>query len=154
MIILSWVSLPGVHAKTTWHTLELANDTHSAIRAYVSEPDNATGKLPTILILHGGQGLMREHVNVANEFAAKGFIAVAICLWDPRTSASPPPPNARVEIIPCDDAPKLLKPPLADVYRSKTLGTLRATRKFYWVTRELILTTFMFGAKALELHWR
>ena len=62
--------------KTT--TLSYASpDGYGAIKGYLAQPANATGRLPTILVVHENRGLNPHIEDIARRLAVDGFIAFA-----------------------------------------------------------------------------
>src|SRR4051794_19645778 len=57
-----------------WLRVAVAN--LGVMRAAVARPSGA-GPFPAVLILHGTHGFARQYVELANDFARSGFIAVA-----------------------------------------------------------------------------
>lgn len=83
--------------------LEVAVPNLGVLRAAVARPPG-TGPFPTVLILHGTHGFAREYVELADDLARGGFLAVAGCWFsggsEPGTQAVTPP-------IPCPEIPPL-----------------------------------------------
>ena len=62
--------------KTEW--VEIDSPTGSGkIKAYVAKPANATGKLPTVLVIHENRGLNPHIEDIARRLAVDNFLAVA-----------------------------------------------------------------------------
>jgi dienelactone hydrolase len=74
-----------------------------AVTLSVYRPDvvalDAASAPVTVLVLNGGDGFRRLYEDLANRYAAQGFIAIAGCWFQ----AAGPPPNA--DEIACQDAP-------------------------------------------------
>ena len=50
---------------------------HGSMRGYMARPANATGKLPGIIVIHGGQGLYGHFEDLSRRFALLNFVAFA-----------------------------------------------------------------------------
>ena len=50
---------------------------YGKIKAYVAKPANATGKLPTVLVIHENRGLNPHIEDIARRLALENFLAVA-----------------------------------------------------------------------------
>ena len=62
--------------KTEW--VEIASPKgYGKIKAYVAKPANATGKLPTVLVIHENRGLNPHIEDIARRLALENFLAVA-----------------------------------------------------------------------------
>jgi carboxymethylenebutenolidase len=62
--------------KTEW--VEVASPKgYGKIKAYVAKPANATGKLPTVLVIHENRGLNPHIEDIARRLALDNFLAVA-----------------------------------------------------------------------------
>lgn len=53
------------------------------IRAFVARPQG-DGSFPVVLVLHGTDGFRRRYLELAEEFARRGFVAVAGCWFEGR----------------------------------------------------------------------
>ena len=62
--------------KTEWVDIESPQG-NGKIRAYVAKPANATGKLPTVLVIHENRGLNPHIEDIARRLALANFLAVA-----------------------------------------------------------------------------
>ncbi|MFM8532952.1 MAG: dienelactone hydrolase family protein, partial [Acidimicrobiia bacterium] len=62
--------------KTEWVDVAAPNG-NGKIRAYVVKPANATGKLPTVVVIHENRGLNPHIEDIARRMALDGFLAVA-----------------------------------------------------------------------------
>ncbi len=62
--------------KTEWVDVPSPNG-NGKIKAYVVKPANATGKLPTVIVIHENRGLNPHIEDVARRMALDGFLAVA-----------------------------------------------------------------------------
>ena len=62
--------------KTEWVEIDSPKG-YGKIKAYVVKPANATGKLPTVLVIHENRGLNPHIEDVARRLALDGFLAVA-----------------------------------------------------------------------------
>ena len=50
---------------------------HGSIRGYLARPANASGRLPAVVVIHGGQGLYPHFEDVARRLALANFVAFA-----------------------------------------------------------------------------
>jgi len=62
--------------KTEWVEIDSPKG-NGKIKAYVAKPANATGKLPTILVIHENRGLNPHIEDIARRLAIDNFLAVA-----------------------------------------------------------------------------
>jgi carboxymethylenebutenolidase len=62
--------------KTEWVEIDSPKG-YGKIKAYVAKPANATGKLPTVLVIHENRGLNPHIEDIARRFAIDNFLAVA-----------------------------------------------------------------------------
>lgn len=50
---------------------------HEGMGGYLVRPANASGRLPGVVCIHGGQGLYAHHEDIARRVALEGFVAFA-----------------------------------------------------------------------------
>ena len=62
--------------KTEWVEIDSPKG-YGKIKAYVAKPANATGKLPTVLVIHENRGLNPHIEDIARRLALDNFLAVA-----------------------------------------------------------------------------
>jgi carboxymethylenebutenolidase len=62
--------------KTEWVEIDSPKG-YGKIKAYVAKPANATGKLPTVLVIHENRGLNPHIEDIARRLAVDNFLAVA-----------------------------------------------------------------------------
>jgi carboxymethylenebutenolidase len=62
--------------KTEWVEIDSPKG-NGKIKAYVAKPANATGKLPTVLVIHENRGLNPHIEDIARRLAIANFLAVA-----------------------------------------------------------------------------
>ena len=62
--------------KTEWVEVDSPKG-YGKIKAYVAKPANATGKLPTVLVIHENRGLNPHIEDIARRLAVDNFLAVA-----------------------------------------------------------------------------
>lgn len=62
--------------KTEWVEIDSPKG-YGKIKAYVAKPANASGKLPTILVIHENRGLNPHIEDIARRLAVDNFLAVA-----------------------------------------------------------------------------
>ena len=62
--------------KTEWVEIDSPKG-YGKIKAYVAKPANATGKLPTVLVIHENRGLNPHIEDIARRLALENFLAVA-----------------------------------------------------------------------------
>ena len=62
--------------KTEWVEIDSPKG-YGKIKAYVAKPANATGKLPTVLVIHENRGLNPHIEDIARRLALANFLAVA-----------------------------------------------------------------------------
>ena len=62
--------------KTEWVEIDSPKG-YGKIKAYVCKPANATGKLPTVLVIHENRGLNPHIEDIARRLAVDNFLAVA-----------------------------------------------------------------------------
>jgi carboxymethylenebutenolidase len=62
--------------KTEWVEIDSPKG-YGKIKAYVVKPANATGKLPTVLVIHENRGLNPHIEDIARRLAVDNFLAVA-----------------------------------------------------------------------------
>ena len=62
--------------KTEWVEIDSPKG-YGKIKAYVAKPANATGKLPTVLVVHENRGLNPHIEDIARRLAIANFLAVA-----------------------------------------------------------------------------
>jgi carboxymethylenebutenolidase len=62
--------------KTEWVEIDSPKG-YGKIKAYVAKPANATGKLPTVLVIHENRGLNPHIEDIARRLAIANFLAVA-----------------------------------------------------------------------------
>ncbi|HUQ87308.1 MAG TPA: dienelactone hydrolase family protein [Vicinamibacterales bacterium] len=62
--------------KTEWVEIDSPKG-YGKIKAYVAKPANATGKLPTVLVVHENRGLNPHIEDIARRLALANFLAVA-----------------------------------------------------------------------------
>jgi len=62
--------------KTEWVEIDSPKG-YGKIKAYVAKPANATGKLPTVLVIHENRGLNPHIEDIARRLALADFLAVA-----------------------------------------------------------------------------
>ena len=62
--------------KTEWVEIDSPKG-YGKIKAYVAKPANATGKLPTVLVIHENRGLNPHIEDIARRLAVANFLAVA-----------------------------------------------------------------------------
>ncbi|MBY0494865.1 MAG: dienelactone hydrolase family protein [Cyanobacteria bacterium] len=62
--------------RTEWVEIDSPKG-YGKIKAYVAKPANATGKLPTILVIHENRGLNPHIEDIARRLAVDNFLAVA-----------------------------------------------------------------------------
>jgi carboxymethylenebutenolidase len=62
--------------KTEWVEIDSPKG-YGKIKAYVAKPANATGKLPTVLVIHENRGLNPHIEDIARRLATDNFLAVA-----------------------------------------------------------------------------
>ncbi len=62
--------------KTEWVEIDSPKG-YGKIKAYVAKPANATGKLPTVLVIHENRGLNPHIEDIARRLAIDNFLAVA-----------------------------------------------------------------------------
>lgn len=62
--------------KTEWAEIDSPKG-YGKIKAYVAKPANATGKLPTVLVIHENRGLNPHIEDIARRLAVDNFLAVA-----------------------------------------------------------------------------
>jgi carboxymethylenebutenolidase len=62
--------------KTEWVEIDSPKG-YGKIKAYVAKPANATGKLPTVLVVHENRGLNPHIEDIARRLAIDNFLAVA-----------------------------------------------------------------------------
>ena len=52
-------------------------DGHGTVKAYVARPAGASGKLPTVLVIHENRGLNPHIEDIARRLAVDGYLAMA-----------------------------------------------------------------------------
>lgn len=85
---IKWIDVEGPWGKT--------------IRATIVWPEGP-GPFPVVVVLHGTEGFKQKYIDLTQDFAREGFIAVAGCWFE----GTPFPPNRRAppEPIDCPNGP-------------------------------------------------
>jgi hypothetical protein len=119
----------------------------SAMLAAVARPSGG-GPFPLVLILHGTHGFARQYVQLAQDLARSGFLAVAGCWFSGGSGAGV---NAVSPPIPCPETPPLgpgaytqglqyIDPSDARI-AGRTRRSTRPLRTLTWRRRKLAIRT-------------